>query len=68
VKGPELLGSFVGESEANVRGIFATAREAALASSGNRNGSSVDPEQSGDGKKAKRPKACLVFFDELDSL
>lgn len=29
VKGPELLGSYVGESEANVRQIFASAREAA---------------------------------------
>jgi peroxin-6 len=28
VKGPELLGSYVGESEANVRAIFATARQA----------------------------------------
>lgn len=30
VKGPELLGSYVGESEANVRQIFATARDAAV--------------------------------------
>lgn len=30
VKGPELLGSYVGESEANVRQIFANARDAAL--------------------------------------
>jgi len=29
VKGPELLGSYVGESEANVREVFKTAREAA---------------------------------------
>jgi len=29
VKGPELLGSYVGESEANVRKVFASAREAA---------------------------------------
>ena len=29
VKGPELLGSYVGESEANIRGIFESAREAA---------------------------------------
>jgi peroxin-6 len=29
VKGPELLGSYVGESEANVRQIFASAREVA---------------------------------------
>jgi peroxin-6 len=29
VKGPELLGSYVGESEANVRAVFQSAREAA---------------------------------------
>jgi peroxin-6 len=29
VKGPELLGSYVGESEANVRKVFSSAREAA---------------------------------------
>jgi peroxin-6 len=29
VKGPELLGSYVGESEANIRAIFESAREAA---------------------------------------
>lgn len=32
VKGPELLGSYVGESEANVRQIFASARDAAVMS------------------------------------
>ena len=32
VKGPELLGSYVGESEENVRATFASAREAALGS------------------------------------
>jgi peroxin-6 len=30
VKGPELLGSYVGESEANIREIFSSAREAAV--------------------------------------
>ena len=30
MKGPELLGSYVGESEANIRDVFASAREAAL--------------------------------------
>ena len=34
VKGPELLGSFVGESEANIRNIFSLAREAAIMSKG----------------------------------
>jgi len=59
VKGPELLGSYVGESEANVRAVFASAREAAAAARGIRDlgGENVDA-----------PKACLVFFDELDSL
>jgi len=34
VKGPELLGSYVGESEANVRAAFQNAREAAAAKAG----------------------------------
>lgn len=29
IKGPELLGSYVGESEANIRAVFSSAREAA---------------------------------------
>lgn len=70
VKGPELLGSYVGESEANVRGIFATAREAALSASGHRSASSATNSEPAvfDRKAKKSPKACLVFFDELDSL
>ena len=51
VKGPELLGSYIGESEANVRDIFRQARESA------RNHNST-----------KDKKACILFFDELDSL
>ena len=47
VKGPELLGSYVGESEANVRNIFQEARER-----GSRN----------------KPPACVLFFDEMESL
>lgn len=47
VKGPELLGSYVGESEANVRNIFQEARER-----GSRN----------------KPSACILFFDEMESL
>lgn len=47
VKGPELLGSYVGESEANVRNIFQEARER-----GSRN----------------KPPACILFFDEMESL
>lgn len=48
VKGPELLGSYVGESEANIRDVFASARDAAL--------------------KNAPTSACILFFDELDSL
>uniref|UniRef100_A0A7S3L5N7 AAA+ ATPase domain-containing protein n=1 Tax=Amphora coffeiformis TaxID=265554 RepID=A0A7S3L5N7_9STRA len=47
VKGPELLGSYVGESEANVRIIFREARDR-----GSRN----------------KPPACVLFFDEMESL
>lgn len=65
VKGPELLGSFVGESEANVRAVFANAREAALAAGGSRDATQL--QQTGT-EHTKAPKACLVFFDELDSL
>jgi peroxin-6 len=48
VKGPELLGSYVGESEANVRSTFMQARVLA--------------------KQNHPKKACILFFDELDSL
>lgn len=68
VKGPELLGSYVGESEANVREIFAAAREAALTSGGSRSALALESPDSKGGKVTKGPKACLVFFDELDSL
>jgi AAA+ superfamily predicted ATPase len=54
IKGPELLGSYVGESEANIRAVFDAARSAALHSSG-----------SGGGKYSG---ASVLFFDELDSL
>lgn len=47
VKGPELLGSYVGESEANVRDIFREARERG---------------------EQNKPPACILFFDELESL
>jgi len=47
VKGPELLGSYVGESEAQVRAVFAQARIFA---------------------SQNQPAACVLFFDELDSL
>ena len=66
VKGPELLGSYVGESEANVRGVFASAREAAMAVGGSSEAAQQQPSL--EEGKASAPKACLVFFDELDSL
>jgi hypothetical protein len=47
VKGPELLGSYVGESEAQVRATFQQARDLA---------------------RQNQPTACILFFDELDSL
>ncbi|GAX25199.1 peroxin-6 [Fistulifera solaris] len=47
VKGPELLGSYIGESEGNVREVFAQARTCA---------------------RQNKPPACILFFDELDSL
>jgi peroxin-6 len=47
VKGPELLGSYVGESEENIRSTFAQARQLA---------------------KNNQNPACILFFDELDSL
>jgi len=53
VKGPELLGSYVGESEANIREVFQMARDAAVSyrSAGVNGGGSA-----------------ILFFDELDSL
>jgi AAA+ superfamily predicted ATPase len=54
VKGPELLGSYVGESEANVRAIFAEARQAAI--------------RGHHASNAGQPAATVLFFDELDSL
>jgi peroxin-6 len=47
VKGPELLGSYVGESEAQVCATFQQARDLA---------------------RQNQPTACILFFDELDSL
>ena len=55
IKGPELLGSYVGESEANVRAAFDAARQAAR-----------DPPGVAGG--AKYSGAAILFFDELDSL
>lgn len=47
IKGPELLGSYVGESESRVRDVFSQARVYA---------------------RQNNPKACIIFFDELDSI
>ncbi len=52
VKGPELLGSYVGESESNIRAAFTSAREAAADSVHNSSTSG----------------AAILFFDEIDSL
>lgn len=70
VKGPELLGSYVGESEANVRGVFANAREAALATSAFRRISTSQPNKETNTVNSNQElsHASLVFFDELDSL
>eukprot|EP00985_Skeletonema_marinoi_P010325 scaffold4854_cov114-Skeletonema_marinoi.AAC.5 len=57
IKGPELLGSYVGESEANIRAVFDAARSAALHSGG-----------SGSGGGGGYSGASVLFFDELDSL
>ena len=60
IKGPELLGSYVGESEANIRAVFDAARTAAIDSQV-KDGSS----SGGDGGYSG---ASVLFFDELDSL
>jgi peroxin-6 len=70
VKGPELLGSYVGESEANVRAVFAAARRAAAEPPAP--ALSLDDGQEGDGAGSNGPRlytgASVLFFDELDSL
>ncbi|KAL3801980.1 hypothetical protein HJC23_010324 [Cyclotella cryptica] len=63
IKGPELLGSYVGESEANVRAVFEAARLAAS--------SSVKPHSLDSGFEngcTAYGGASVLFFDELDSL
>jgi SpoVK/Ycf46/Vps4 family AAA+-type ATPase len=71
IKGPELLGSYVGESEANVRRVFAEARRAAMDAATSTTTPGVKLVK-GNHKskvlsKVKRGHAVL-FFDELDSL
>jgi peroxin-6 len=63
IKGPELLGSYVGESEANVRAVFEAARSAAS--------SAVKPHSVDSGLEngcTAYSGASVLFFDELDSL
>ena len=60
IKGPELLGSYVGESEANVRAVFEAARSAAASKVGCHSFHN-------DGNNAYGG-AAVLFFDELDSL
>ena len=63
IKGPELLGSYVGESEANVRAVFSAARAAASTSTmSNSKGGKAD------GGGENYDGAAVLFFDELDSL
>ncbi|KAL7536444.1 hypothetical protein ACHAXR_007160, partial [Thalassiosira sp. AJA248-18] len=67
IKGPELLGSYVGESEANIRAVFDAARSAAMdpPSSSLKDGM-VDGGE-GEGSSVYNG-ASVLFFDELDSL
>lgn len=63
IKGPELLGSYVGESEANVRAVFEAARSAAL--------TAKKPHPTAGGftrSDNSYSGASVLFFDELDSL
>ena len=57
VKGPELLGSYVGESEGNIRSIFESARKVA------REGNQKEQQQ-----QQKKHRGAILFFDEIDSL
>jgi peroxin-6 len=63
VKGPELLGSYVGESEANIRAVFDAAR---LAS--NPPTSPMKGMLAAGGGTAGYIGASVLFFDEFDSL
>lgn len=62
IKGPELLGSYVGESEANIRAVFEAARSAAM--------SAAKPHTLDSGFESGQGYggASVLFFDELDSL
>ena len=64
VKGPELLGSYVGESEANIRAVFDAARSAAL----NPQTSPLRGMMAAGGGSGGYSGASVLFFDEFDSL
>lgn len=66
MKGPELLGSYVGESEANIRAVFDAARSAAadVQAPSLREGAASGGGGGGGGYSG----ASVLFFDELDSL
>ncbi len=64
IKGPELLGSYVGESEANIRAVFDAARSAALTPVS----SPLKGGLSGGSSSGGYSGACILFFDEIDSL
>ncbi|KAL3822763.1 LOW QUALITY PROTEIN: hypothetical protein ACHAXA_009637 [Cyclostephanos tholiformis] len=64
VKGPELLGSYVGESEANIRAVFDAARLAAA----NPPTSPLKGMPVSGGGTGGYIGASVLFFDEFDSL
>jgi peroxin-6 len=64
IKGPELLGSYVGESEANIRAVFDAARTAAMTPVS----SPLKGASSGGNGSGGYSGACILFFDEIDSL
>ena len=64
IKGPELLGSYVGESEANIRAVFDAARSAAMTPVS----SSLTGGLSGASNSGGYSGASILFFDEIDSL
>ena len=68
VKGPELLGSYVGESEANVRAVFAAARSAAADATGSNAKWGGESNESNGDNAPTYAGAAVLFFDELDSL
>ena len=70
VKGPELLGSYVGESEANIRAVFEAARSAAISPPSQSLSLNDDHGTIAEDSGSNQPYtgASILFFDELDSL